>query len=519
MDARAQARKMSTDEVVGLLQRNAELERQLDWLKRQIFGRKSEKLLRVDTSQQPTLGESVVSDPEASIDETTTVAAHTRHRKKPSRAPGDPLLRFDDDVPVQEYVVDDPALEGIDPSEYAFVDYKVNYMVLQSPAIYTIVKLLRPVVKMKADGSFSCPPVPAQVFEGSYADASFLANLAIDKCRYHLPLYRQHQRLEASGIHIDRGTLTRYVQRMAELLAPIVEAQLRSILRSRVLAIDETPIKAGRKAKGKMKQGYIWPVLGDQREIVFHFAPSRGRDVVEGLLAGLAGTLVNDGYKVYESYCAANDAVVRAQCWVHARRQFVKAEAAEPELVTAALKKIGQLYELGGSLGPHATADEIQTLRSDQMRPVVEDFFVWLREKLDERALLPSSPFNQAAHYVLHRTEALRVFLEDPAVPMDTNHLEREIRPIAVGRKNWIFCWNEAGAQNLGILQSLIATCRLQGIDPYVYLVDVLQRVNRHPMRRVEELTPRLWKERFADQAMPSLMEMVQAQRREESKA
>ena len=315
----------------------------------------------------------------------------------------------------------------------------------------------------------------------------------------------------------------RNAQRMAELLAPIVDAQLRSILQSRVLAIDETPIKAGRKAKGqgkgRMKQGYIWPVLGDQQEVVFHFAPSRGREVVERLLAGFAGTLVNDGYRVYESYCTATDGVVRAQCWVHARRQFVKAEAAEPELVARALKKIGQLYEIAGSLGLHATADEIQEHRSGQLRPLVEDFFVWLREQLDERALLPSSPFTQAAHYVLERQEALRVFLEDPAVPMDTNHLEREIRPIALGRKNWIFCWKEAGARNLGILQSLIATCRMQGVDPYTYLVDVLQRVNSHPMRRVDELTPRLWKKRFADEAMPSLMEIVQAQRQDEGKA
>jgi len=414
MDAREQARKMNADEVVGLIERNADLERQLDWLKRQIFGSKSEKLLHVDNSQQPTLGEGVLGEPEASVDESTTVAAHTRRAKKPSREPGDPLLRFDDDVPVQEYVVVDPALEGVDPSEYAFVDYKVKYLVLQNPTVYTIVKLLRPVVKMKADGSFSCPPVPAQVFEGSYADPSFLANLAIDKCRYHLPLYRQHQRLEASGIHIDRGTLTRYVQRMSELLAPIVDAQLRSILQSKVLAIDETPIKAGRKAKGKMKQGYIWPVLGDQQEIVFHFAPSRGREVVERLLGDFAGTLVNDGYKVYESYCVANDAVVRAQCWVHARRQFVKAEAAEPELVAAALQKIGQLYELEGSLGTQATDDAIQELRGERMRPLVEDFFAWLRENLDERALLPSSPFNQAAHYVLERRIEQPLFCKSP---------------------------------------------------------------------------------------------------------
>ena len=222
MDAREQARKMSTDDVAALIERTsllderiAALTTQLDWLKRQIFGPKSEKLLHVDPSQQPTLGEGVLPDPEPAEDESTTVAAHTRRRKKPSREPGEPLLRFDDDVPVQEYVVVDPALEGVDPNDYTVVDYKVSYRLLQNPATYAIVKVLRPVVKMKADGSFSCPPLPAQVFEGSVADASLLANLALDKCRYHLPLYRQHQRLEASGIHVDRGTLTRWIQRIA----------------------------------------------------------------------------------------------------------------------------------------------------------------------------------------------------------------------------------------------------------------------------------------------------------------
>jgi hypothetical protein len=240
--------------------------------------------------------------------------------------------------------------------------------------------------------------------------------------------------------------------------------------------------------------------------------------VVDRLLVGFSGTLVNDGYSVYESFCQANDGILRAQCWVHARRQFVKAESAEPELAGEALKKIGQLYELEGSLGSSATPEQIQELRGETIRPLVEDFFVWLRERLDERTLLPSSPFNQAAHYVLERKEALRVFLEDPAVPMDTNHLEREIRPIALGRKNWIFCWKEAGARNLGVLQSLIATCRLQSIDAYTYLIDVLQRVHTHPARQVHELTPRLWKERFAQEAMPSLMEML-LQRRRESNA
>jgi hypothetical protein len=123
--------------------------------------------------------------------------------------------------------------------------------------------------------------------------------------------------------------------------------------------------------------------------------------------------------------------------------------------------------------------------------------------------LLPSSPFTKAANYALEREKPLRVFLEYPNVPVDTNHLEREIRPIALGRKNWLFCWTELGAHDTGVIQSLLATCRLQGVDPYTYLVDVLQRISSHPARDVAQLTPRLWKEPFADNPMRSDLDRI----------
>ena len=129
---------------------------------------------------------------------------------------------------------------------------------------------------------------------------------------------------------------------------------------------------------------------------------------------------------------------------------------------------------------------------------MVEAFFAWLERTLREQVLLPSNPFTKAARYALEREEALRVFLDYPNVPLDTNHLEREIRAIAMGRKVWLFCWTEVGARYVGIVQSLIASCRLQGVNPYVYLVDVLQRIDTHPAFNVHLLTPRLWKQHFA---------------------
>src|SRR5262249_7643798 len=136
--------------------------------------------------------------------------------------------------------------------------------------------------------------------------------------------------------------------------------------------------------------------------------------------------------------------------------------------------------------------------RSEYATPIVDTFFAWLERTLREQVLLPTNPFTKAAQYAPERKAALRVFLDYPNVPLDTNHLEREIRVIAMRRKSWLFCWTEIGARYVGIVQSLIASCRLQGVDPYVYLVDVLQRIDTHPAFEVPLLPPRLWKQHFA---------------------
>jgi hypothetical protein len=166
------------------------------------------------------------------------------------------------------------------------------------------------------------------------------------------------------------------------------------------------------------------------------------------------------------------------------------------------------LYDVEQLLGPKAV-DGMKRLelRAQRCKPIVDEFFAWLKTTLQKRVLLPRNPFTEAAGYALAREKSLRVFLEFPDVPIDTNHLEREIRPIALGRKNWLFCWTEIGAHYVGVFQSLLATCRLQGIDPYSYLVDVLQRLESHPARQVADLTPRLWKEKFAADPLRSAVD------------
>jgi hypothetical protein len=314
-----------------------------------------------------------------------------------------------------------------------------------------------------------------------------------------LPLYRQHQRLDDAGIEVSRGWLTQLVHRSASLLEPIYMAQLASIREGSVIAMDETPIKAGRKSRGKMKTTYYWPLYGDRDEVVFPWFASRAGPNVAALLGNYRGTLLSDGYAAYASYVAQADDVVHAQCWAHSRRGFVEAEDVEPLLAAEALERIGKLYAEEGAIAEDALSGEAKLERRvERCKPIVEEFFVWCEERLQDQGLLPTNPFTKALNYALERRAELSVFLTDPDVPIDTNHLERALRPVPLGRKNWLFCWTEVGAKYVGVLQSLLVTCRLHRIHPYDYLVDVLQRIDQHPASQVHLLTPRLWKEHFA---------------------
>jgi transposase len=486
------------------------LEEQLRWFKKQLFGAKSERRLLLDSSTQLSLGEGVVETPETteSASPETTVRSHIRRKQQPRELPDDSGLRFDDSVPVETIEVPNPELEGLSEDDYTEVTDKVTYRLAQRPGSYVVLKIVRKTVKRKDTQELSCPPAPPAVLEKSYADVSLLAGMLVDKFRFHLPLYRQHQRLQAAGVTVSRASLTSWVQQAIDLVEPIYHAQLGSILTSRVLAMDETPIRAGRKAKGKMRTGYFWPVYGDQDEVAFPYASSRSKRHVEEILGNYCGTLLTDGYNAYERYAGRRKELVHALCWVHARRGFVNAQDVEPVRAETALDFIGKLYEHEAQIQKKKLEGTAKLqARSEQSKPVVEKFFAWLGQELSQSALLPTNPFTKAAVYALERKQGLEVFLTDPDVPMDTNHLERALRVIPMGRKNWLFCWTEVGAQQVGQIQSLLATCVLQDIDPYTYLVDVLQRIDHHPQSNVVQLTPRLWKEHFALTPMRSMLE------------
>ena len=489
-----------------LAQTVADLSQQLDWFKRQMFGAKSERLRLLDSAQLSLgqVGEAQMPAPPRE----QVVKEHRRRVSQPVEDAGATELFFDEQrVPVQVITLAAPGQSELSADRYEVVSEKVSYRLAQRPGSYVVLKYVRPVIKLRESQQLCCAAAPVGVIEGSRADVSFSAGLLVDKFLYHLPLYRQHQRLLDCGITVSRPWLTQVVQQSIGLLEPIYVAQLCSIRDSHLIAMDETPIKAGRSGSGSMKTGYLWPVYGEQDEVCFPFFPSREASCVYEALGmkHRAGTvLLSDGYAAYAQY-AKRVGLVHAQCWAHARRELFDAQQMDPQAAQAALLQIQGIYQIEEDILAKGLKGENKRLhRLTHSKPRVERLFEWIDQQFARQGLLPSNPFLKALAYARDRREGLEVFLTDPEVPLDTNHVERALRTVAVGRKNWMFCWTELGAEHTGIVQSLLSTCRLHRIDPYTYLVDVLQRVGRHPAARVAELTPRLWKLHFASQPLRS---------------
>lgn len=490
--------------------RNLELEATLEWYVRQIFGRKSEKLLEIDLALQGDLfaGLGVEVPPDDGDEDVEPPRRKRKKRRKKDRsgAKTDVGLRFDETVPVETIPVKNPETEGLADDAFEVIGEKEVHRLARRTSDFVVLRYVMPVVKRREDNAILTPPAPPNVLERSCVDVSFLAGMLVDKFDYHLPLYRQHRRLKANGITLSRASLTNWSRNAIELLRPIFEAQCASVLSSAVVAMDETGIRAGREKPGQMRSAYLWPIHGDRDEIVFHYAPDRGHRHVGEFLGDYKGCLLSDGYEGYASWAQARgDSVVHAECWSHTRREFERAQKSNPTGASEALLLIAGLYRHEKKIRENGLegADKLQW-RQRHSRLLVKALWRWCRKQRQRTDLLPKDPFTKALNYAWNRRAALEVFLSNPDLQIDTNHLERALRVIPTGRRNWLFAWTELGAEHVGIVQSLIVTCTMQGINPRIWLVDVLQRVQTHPHKKVEELTPRLWKTLFADNPMTS---------------
>jgi Transposase and inactivated derivatives len=288
----ADAAVLDAQQLAALVQRQAQqidaLQHQLDWFKRQLFGRKSERFVPASDPQQMHLGQLLGDVPATPAAEEPASEVGSHKRRKPRSDFADDGTRgsfFDESrVPVHTIELANPEAQALAPWQYEVIGEKLSYRLAQRPGAYVVLKYVRPVIKRLDTLTLHCPSAPEGVIDGSRADVSFLAGLVLDKFAWHIPLYRQHQRLLDAGFKLSRGWLTQLVQQAAQLLQPIYETQFDSIRLSRVKAMDETPIKAGRAGVGKMRAGYFWPVYGELDEVCFPYFESRRHEHVQEAL-------------------------------------------------------------------------------------------------------------------------------------------------------------------------------------------------------------------------------------------
>ena len=479
-------------------------------LQRLLFGIKSEKQVRaLEASGQLYLSEELeqivkCQSPDMAEAEvpTTTIKSHERKTSKKQKIEGmnDDGLRFDESkIDVVEEVIKDPRVAGLKEDEYTVIDTENRYILMKRPSAFYVKKEIYEIVKIKATDKIITPAPPDRLLDKSYADKSFIIGMLIDKFGYHLPLYRQHQMLLAAGIKIARGNLAIWANRSIDLLSPIYEALKESVLLSPVLSLDETPIrvKGSNSPPGKMSKNYYWPIYGDG-EIVFEYCEGRSEEFLKASLKAYSGTIMSDGFVAYDNFVGGRrGAVKHAVCWAHARRKFCDIAKYYPVEVGKILDIIGRLYGVEEGIRESGLAGEKKReSRVKESLPIVEEYFSYLNElALKERS--PKDALSQAINYSLTRVAELKTYIYNPLVPIDNNHTERQIRNIVMGRKNWLFCWSEVGAKNVGIIQSLLCTCKINGIDFYDYLNDVFDRIHTVSNKEVWKLTPKNWKLHF----------------------
>lgn len=343
-------------------------------------------------------------------------------------------------------------------------------------------------------------PAPQRLIEGGIPTEALVADVLVSKYADHLPLYRQAQIFAREGLHLDRSTLCHWVGVAAVELEPL-HARLIEILKgSPKLFCDETRCPVLDPGRGRTKTGYFWAIARDDRPwsgadppaVAYTYAPGRGGIYARSLLAGFSGTLQVDGYGGYNALTDAErpgGAITLAFCWSHFRRQFYDiAKGGNAPIATAALDKIGALYGIEIEIRGRS-ADERRNQRQNRTKPLVDELKTWLHTQLQK--LPRASETAKAINYGLNHWDGLARFLDDGRIEIDTNTVERSIRPIALNRKNALFAGSDEGGANWAVIASLTETCKLNAVNPQAWLADTLTKlVNRWPASKIDDLMP-----------------------------
>jgi transposase len=338
-------------------------------------------------------------------------------------------------------------------------------------------------------------PAAAQVFENALPTPGLQAHTVISRFVDHLPYYRQEQINARAGVHTPRSTLSAWAGQTGAQLMPVFEAHKDFILSSRVLHGDETTVKLLDPGAGKTKTAYMWAyargVFDAEPGVVYDFCTGRGSQYPYAFLGQWSGTLVRDGYIGYEKALLL-DGRFDSGCMAHSRRKFDELFKANASPVAAqAIQRIAWLYRIEAD-ARDLTAEQRLKMRHERSRPLCEELHIWLQ--LERRRVPDGSGIANAIDYSLNRWAPLTRFLLDGDVPIDNNHIENQMRPWGVGRKNWLFVGSELAGERAAMIMSLLQSAKLNKADPWAYLKDVLTRLPTQLNSRIDELLPHRWK-------------------------
>ena len=494
LEQQVELQKQQIDVLTKLLaQRDRDVERlkhRVDLLVRQRYGRSSEKLpngqgelfdLEVDESEEMEASE---DEEPSSDDEPARKSRHKGRQKLPQELP----RRRTEIHPDPQSCICEYCNEAMSP-----IGEEVSERLDYEPASYFVVETAR--IKYGCAScqiGVACPELPPEPIEKGMPGLGLLAHVVTSKYCDHLPLYRLEAIFARAGLHLSRKTLCGWVGAVAGLLEPIV-ARLREIILSRdVIQSDDTTIRVlDREAPGGSRRGYFWGFAGQPGEVVFHYDPSRSGKVPAQWLCITRGYLQVDGYAGYNDLFRERRPLIEVGCWAHARRKFRESLTTAPKRASEIVAYIRSLYRIERTL-KGATTETRFRVRQQSARPILRKLRKRLREL--EKEVLPKSPLGMAISYTLDRWRALRRYACDGRLEIDNNRIERAIRPIAIGRKNYLFAGSDEGATRAATIYSLVVSCKELGVDPFVYFRDVLAAVSTHPASRIDELTPAGWK-------------------------
>ena len=362
------------------------------------------------------------------------------------------------------------------------------------PAQFFVLRHIRGKYACACCQTVQAAPMPAQMIDKGIPAAGLLAQVAIAKIDDHLPLYRQTEIYARSGVHIARSSMAQWLGICGVRLQPLAAALKDFILGHAVLHADETPVALLAPGRGKTKKAFVWVYRTTnfvaQRAVLYDFTLSRAGEHPQRVLGAFSGTLVSDDYSGY--HALHRQGIRAAFCMAHARRKLFEAfELNASPIAGQAVALIAKLYEIEREVKDLSDEDRLLA-RRQRSRPVADALHAWLTTQ--RQLLVKADATARAIDYSLSNWSALTTFLGDGAVPIDNNAAENAIRPLAVGRKNWLFVGSQAAGERAAVLMSLIETAKLNGHDPWAYLKDVFERLPTLKNRDLAELLPHNWR-------------------------